>query len=106
MTVQRRRSGEASRNRDPGEDLHACHKRSDRRLLVGVVLKSVLLKGRNAIPAGSPIRSGIRRLERYIDARPFYSVASSTGRGWIYPAGCRQSGLPAGRVSYFGRRHI
>ncbi len=44
-------------------------------LIDGVVQKNVVAKGRIAIPAGSPVRGRLRRLERYTDPRPYYTVA-------------------------------
>lgn len=44
-------------------------------LIDGVVPRNVVQKGRVAIPAGSPVRGRIRRLERYTDPQNFYTVA-------------------------------
>lgn len=44
-------------------------------LIDGVVPANVVLKGQVAVPAGSPVRGRIRRLERYSEPEAYYVVA-------------------------------
>ncbi len=44
-------------------------------LIDGVVPGNVMLMGQTAIPAGSPVRGRIRRLERSTDPEPYFTIA-------------------------------
>jgi hypothetical protein len=44
-------------------------------LIDGVVEKNIVQKGQRLIPAGSSVRGRIRRLERYSEPKPYFTVA-------------------------------